>query len=154
MEKTIYKRKKYVWCGSCDELVEKITEHIMDALENRHGLVGDIDFAVEDIPTQEEWEKLNYVGQKAAYRNTTGRYGIKEVGQMFDDSDCFMLIGNFWTGNCLSASKVFDFDTDEEHVEEHVGKLVDDLLVGEDHDEGRYLLRIDQFFERKMPEKK
>ena len=127
-------------CIGREELADTIAACVDGA---RHkGAIGDIDFKVEDVPTKEEWDGMGLMEKASAWNDALGGYGIKEVGKLFDDSDSFMLVANYWGGSNMVPSAVFDRDNGETEIYKIVEDLVDSQLSFEDHSEGRYLLRI------------
>jgi len=127
-------------CIGREELADTIAAYVDGA---RHkGAIGDIDFKVEDVPTKEEWDGMGLMEKASAWNDALGGYGIKEVGKLFDDSDSFMLVANYWGGSNMVPSAVFDRDNGETEIYKIVEDLVDSQLSFEDHSEGRYLLRI------------
>lgn len=154
---------KYFHCATFKDLAKTITNHIFKALDNpqnhgckrmdncrlyeplAHYAMGAIDFKVEDTPNKEEWKQMKAKDKANAWDCATGCYGIKEVGQMFDDPSVFLLVGGYYGGAQLIPSPTIDMETTKDILYGIVFSFLQDLLQYEDEPENRsnFILKID-----------
>lgn len=145
---TYYRIPRIIYCETRDDLVKRVGDFVFEGMDKFHGVIGDIDFKVEDIPDKDEWLNATTSEKDRMRKSATGGYGIREVGQMFDDSDSHMLVANYFGGNNLMASRMFDFDMSEEEIRSIVEETVCDQLDFDDNKSGPFLLRIKELVEK------
>jgi hypothetical protein len=154
---------KYFHCATFRDLAKTITKHIFTALDHpqnhgckrmekcrlheplAHYAMGAIDFKVEDTPTKDEWKKMKAKDRANAWDGATGCYGIKEVGQMFDDPSVFLLVGGYYGGAQLIPSPTIDMETTKDDLYATVFCFLQHLLQYEDDPENRcnFIVKID-----------
>lgn len=135
---------RYFHCASRAELIAKISSYIIHAMRKMECTIGKINFRVEDVPSADDWAKMDSVDRCGAWRSATGSYGIREVGTLFD-SDACMLVANYMGGSNLMASPMFDRESSDEELTKIVENLVIDQLAFDDIHEGDFLLSLTHF---------
>lgn len=93
-----YRMQRLFYCETREDLIKRIGDFVFDGMDKFHGVIGDIDFKVAEIPDKEEWLNATTSRKDDLWKEATGAYGIREVGQMFDDSDSRMLVANYLGG--------------------------------------------------------
>ena len=143
-----YRIPRLIYCETREDLIKRIGDFVFEGMDKFHGVIGEIDFKVDEIPDKEEWLNGTMSRKTDLWKEATGAYGIREVGQMFDDSDSHMLVANYFGGNNLMSSRVFDFDMSEEEIRSIVEETVGDQLDYDDNKSGPFLLRIKELVEK------
>lgn len=143
-----YRIPRLIYCETREDLIKRIGDFVFEGMDKFHGVIGEIDFKVAEIPDKDEWLNATTSRKCDLWKEATGAYGIREVGQMFDDSDSHMLVANYFGGNNLMSSRVFDFDMSEEEIREIVAETVCDQLDFDDNKSGPFLLRIIELVEK------
>ncbi len=143
-----YRIPRLIYCETREDLIKHVGDFVFEGMDKFHGVIGEIDFKVAEIPDKEEWLNATTSRKDDLWKEATGAYGIREVGQMFDDSDSRMLVANYLGGNNLMASRMFDFDMSEEEIRSIVEETVGDQLAYDDNQSGPFLLRIIELVEK------
>lgn len=143
-----YRIPRLIYCETREDLIKRIGDFVFEGMDKFHGVIGDIDFKVDEIPDKEEWLNATTSRKDDLWKEATGCHGIREVGQMFDDSDSHMLVANYFGGNNLMSSRMFDFDMSEEEIRSIVEETVGDQLDYDDNKSGPFLLRIKELVEK------
>ena len=125
------KKKTLFLCETVDRLAEVIADHVFNAYEVVNGkrtiVHYPIEFAVDDTPTKDEWDKMTAKDKKNAFDCATGTYGVVDVGELFD-AECVRLACAYYGGSNVCTMKVTDEDTSYEQLVDGVSDMLDEAL--------------------------
>jgi len=106
--------------------------------------VGDIRFATDGIPSEDEWFYLDTDELKEqAFNESCGRYKLIDLAQQFNTADAHIIAGGYPGGNALATTGLIDRSTGVLTMEDTVKALIDYLIDSVEQTEPKaFLLQL------------